>query len=52
MSTDNVPPIHDFDSEEELNEYLEKNRIELRNTQPNISKNAFPFALSLTIEII
>jgi hypothetical protein len=29
MSTDNVPPIHDFDSEEELNEYLEKTRIEL-----------------------
>jgi hypothetical protein len=26
----NPPPIHDFDSDEELKEYLEKNRIELR----------------------
>ena len=30
MSSESLPAIHDFDSDEELKEYLEKNRIELR----------------------
>lgn len=29
-STESLPPIHDLDSDEELNEYLEKGRVELR----------------------
>jgi hypothetical protein len=30
MSNESIPAIHDFGSDEELKEYLEKNRIELR----------------------
>jgi hypothetical protein len=29
--TENPPPIHDFDSEEELNEYLEKTELNYVN---------------------
>jgi hypothetical protein len=35
MSTEISPPIHGFDTEEECDEYLEKNRIEFRKRLEN-----------------